>query len=304
MDKLPVGVPIGIGNSRDGYVETYWEGFFVRYDDQSFTAVVQHQISPRYWPEAIGARSWLDLLYRSVQSRLGTVPDLQIGEYDDSEEVEIRFEYSFSIGARDLKAAFDEGVRIQEDVEAPAESVLSDVTKTLAASANKVLRGQYAQVASLVAKVEAAESADEKGSSLESLMMTLFEQVPGFSVWQTNVHSRTEEMDLIVLNGSQDAVFSKDGPIILIECKNWTAKTGRPEFSILEGKIRNRHGRCTIAFLVSWAGFTETTWLETLRLSREQYAVICLDGTDIRSAALTGNFPEFLRQKTIAILTS
>ena len=100
VDKLPVGVPIGIGNSRDGYVETYWEGFFVRYDDQSFTAVVQHQISPRYWPEAIGARSWLDLLYRSVQSRLGTVPDLQIGEYDDSEEVEIRFEYSFSIGAK------------------------------------------------------------------------------------------------------------------------------------------------------------------------------------------------------------
>ena len=210
----------------------------------------------------------------------------------------------FQLVRRDLKTAFDEAVRIQEDVEAPAESVLSDVTKTLAASANKVLRGQYAQVASLVAKVEAAESADEKGSSLESLMMTLFEQVPGFSVWQTNVHSRTEEMDLIVLNGSQDAVFSKDGPIILIECKNWTAKTGRPEFSILEGKIRNRHGRCTIAFLVSWAGFTETTWLETLRLSREQYAVICLDGTDIRSAALTGNFPEFLRQKTIAMLTS
>jgi hypothetical protein len=39
-------------------------------------------------------------------------------------------------------------------------------------------------------------------------------------------------------------------------------------------------------------------------LSREQYAVICLDGTDIRSAALMGNFPEFLRQKTIAMLTS
>ena len=27
VDKLPVGVPIGIGNSRDGYVETYGKDF-------------------------------------------------------------------------------------------------------------------------------------------------------------------------------------------------------------------------------------------------------------------------------------
>jgi hypothetical protein len=106
----------------------------------------------------------------------------------------------------------------------------------------------------------------------------LYEQVPGFTVIGRDVRTDTEEIDLVVLNGSPDPLYSKDGALVLVECKNWTAKPGRPEFSSLENKILNRNTRCTVAFLVSWSGFAETVQRESLRLSRERYVIVCLTG--------------------------
>jgi hypothetical protein len=176
------------------------------------------------------------------------------------------------------------------------------MTRTLARSADRILSSHHAQVSQLVASVEAADSPSAKGSALESLMAALFEQVPGFVVYDRDVRTKTEELDLILLNDSRDPVYSRDGPLVLVECKNWTAKPGRPDFSLLESKIRNRHNRCTVAFFISWSGFAETTWRETLRTSRERYVIVCLTGSDVRRAALGGNFPEFLRQATLHTL--
>lgn len=122
-------------------------------------------------------------------------------------------------------------------------------------------------------------------------------------VYDRNTRTATEEIDLIVLNNSQDPLYSREGPLVLVECKNWTSKPGRPEFSLLESKMRNRYSRCTIAFLVSWSGFADTTWRETIRLSREKHIIVCLIGSDVRSAALTGNFPEYLRKATLQTLS-
>jgi hypothetical protein len=174
---------------------------------------------------------------------------------------------------------------------AAASGSVPDVTRTLA-------------ISELVDRVEAAETSADKGISLESLMSALFEQVPGFTVTWRNVRTETEEIDIVVLNDSQDPVYSRDGPLVLVECKNWATKPGRPEFSLLEGKMRNRHGRCTVGYLVSWCGFANTTSRESLRLSRENYVIVCLTGSDVRQAALEGNFPEFLRRVTLETLTS
>ena len=303
-EDLPVNVPVGVGIYRSNYLEVLWHGQLVRTSATGFSVTISYEIPPKYWLEAIGARFWLDLLHRCVQSRVDSIDGLRIEEYDDSGNNVILLDYSFPINGDDLKEAYDEAFRVQQEIEALAESVLTDVTKTLATSASKVLTGHYARPAEMVAMVDKAMSAQEKGDSLEKLMAALFAQFPGFNVHETKVHSETEEMDLVILNGSQDPIFSKDGPIIIVECKNWTAKTGRPEFSILESKIRNRHRRCTIAFLVSWSGFTDTTWREHLRSSRENYVIVCLEGRDIRRTALAGNFPDFLRQATLAALAS
>jgi hypothetical protein len=210
----------------------------------------------------------------------------------------------FRILTANLDEVSDKASRIQHDLELPADQVLDDVTKALARSADRILRGHYTQASELVARVNAAESSADKGASLELLMEALFAQVPGFVVYERNRRTATEELDLVVLNDSPDPVYSKDGPIILVECKNWTTRPGRPEFSQLENKIRNRYSRCTLAFLISWSGFTDTTWRETIRLSREGYVIVCLTGSDIRREALSGNFPDFLRQATLQTLTT
>lgn len=135
-------------------------------------------------------------------------------------------------------------------------------------------------------------------------MEALFGQVPGFVIYEKDRRTPTEELDLIVLNDSRDVAFSRDGPIIIVECKNWTRRVGRPEFSGLESKIRNRYSRCTVGFFVSWSGFTEPTWRETLRLSRENYVIVCLTGDEIKRAVLSGNFAEFLHGAMLKALTT
>ena len=213
-------------------------------------------------------------------------------------------EYSFPVDGTNLNDLFEKATQIQGDLELLVGQVLDDVTKALARSADRILRGHYAQTSELVAGVDAAETAADKGASLELLMEALFAQVPGFVVYERDRRTATEELDLVLLNDSPDPVYSRDGPIILVECKNWVTRPGRPDFSLLEAKMRNRYSRCTIAFFISWSGYAETTWRETIRLSREDYVIVCLTGSDVRRAALTGNFPEFLREATLKILTT
>jgi hypothetical protein len=302
---LPVGVIVGIGAHRNDAIEIFWEGRLVRNEDGSFTSFVSHEFSPEYWVGAVSARFYLDLVHKCVQSMVGTLQGLTVDEFDDSSERMVHLEYSFPVEAMDLNLSdiFDKAVRIQHDLELPADLVVDDVTKALARSADRILRGHYAKISELVARVDAAESPADKGSSLESLMEALFAQVPGFVVFDRDLRTATEEVDLVIVNDSPDPVFSRDGMIILVECKNWTARPGRPDFSNLEIKVQNRHNRCSLAFFVSWSGFAETVSLEALRLSRQDYVIVCLIGSDVRRAALAGEFPEFLRQATLQAVT-
>jgi hypothetical protein len=301
---LPVGVVVTVGIwIENRWFKRLWDGRLVRDADGSFWSIIRYDLYPGAWMEVVGANFYFDLLHKCILNRTNTMEDLIVDEFDSDElSVCLEYRFRFPVDGVNLKEAFEKARRIQRDLEAPAEQVLDDVWRTLARSANRALRGHYSQVSELIAHVEAAEYPSDKGAALESLMAALFEQVPGFAVWERDVRTETEEIDLILLNDSQDPVYSRDGPLVLVECKNWTTKPGRPDFSVLEGKIRNRHNRCTVAFFVSWSGFTETAWRETIRLSRENYVIVFLTGSDVRRAALAGNFPEFLRQATLHAL--
>jgi hypothetical protein len=295
---LPAEIPVGAVTHRDDRVEVTWDGHLIRAEDGTFRAVIRFQILPKYWLEAIGARFYLDLLHKSVLSAASGIEDLKVEDLDDSDDNVIELDYSFPVSGANLGELYTKARQVQHDLERPAETVLYDVTKAVAKSADRVLRGHYARASELVARVEAAESSADKGASLEILMAALFEQIPGFTVIRS-VRTETEQIDLEILNDSQDAVYSKDAPLVLVECKNWTDRPGRPEFSSLETKILNRGRRCTLGFFVSWSGFAGTVPLEQLRLSRGSYIIVCLTGADIGRAALAGNFPEFLRQATL-----
>jgi hypothetical protein len=302
VNEIPAGVEIGVGLQRGGTVEIYWGGRIVRGEDGSFRAYVEDEISPEYWLGAVNARVYLDLVHKSVQTNLGRVQDLTIDDFDNDDGVMVRLAYSFPVDGADLAELFDRAADIQHDLELPADLVVDDVTKALAASSERILHGHYAEPAELVARVDAAETSADKGASLELLMEVLFAQVPGFIVWKRDLRTETEELDLFILNGSLDALLSREGQVVIVECKNWSGKAGRPEFSTLVGKMHNRRTRCSLAFFISWAGFAQTVTTESVRFSHDREMIVCLSGVEIRRAALAGSFPELLSEAIMRTL--
>ena len=141
----------------------------------------------------------------------------------------------------------------------------------------------------LLAAVENATTAREKGESLEHLVAALFGSTPGFDVIE-RVRTESEEIDIWITNTSEVRPFRDESSVILAECKNWSGKCGKNEFVLLREKVINRSGRCEIAFLVSWNGFAETITTEMLRGSRERHLIVAIDGNLIRDAVESGDF--------------
>ena len=54
------------------------------------------------------------------------------------------------------------------------------------------------------------------------------------------------------------------GPLILVECKNWSKKTDRKEFDAFCRKLTGRRGECRYGFFVSLNGFTKDFSVERL----------------------------------------
>ncbi|MFL5348907.1 MAG: hypothetical protein ACJ8AT_29260 [Hyalangium sp.] len=79
-----------------------------------------------------------------------------------------------------------------------------------------------------------------------------------------------------------------------VECKNWSGKCGKDEFVIFRSKLSNRSERCSLGFLVSWNGFTETVTSEMLRGTRERLLIVPLEGKQIRSAVRSGEFAKLV----------
>ena len=145
----------------------------------------------------------------------------------------------------------------------------------------------------LVAEVSLQEDAKSKGEILEYLVSRLFSTVPGFEV-KTRLKTRTEEIDIFILNGSADAPWRDMGPAIIGECKNWSDKCAKPEYNDFESKLRDRHGQCKCGFFISWNGFTQKFVEQGLRASREDYLVITLDGSHLREAVTAGGFQKVI----------
>jgi hypothetical protein len=152
------------------------------------------------------------------------------------------------------------------------------------------LRMQKKRLEELTQAVDAGKTPDEKGRSLEELVAMLFGTIPGFVVNDRRVRTETEEIDIIVLNNSEDPRFKREQAVILIECKNWSSKCGKNEFADLSYKIRNRRGRCSLGFLISWNGFAGTITKEILRESHESTLIVPIDGMQIRDALRNGSF--------------
>lgn len=138
-------------------------------------------------------------------------------------------------------------------------------------------------------------SLDKKGAALEKLTIALFESIPGFHVKNNSV-TRTEEIDLVVINGHDDPRWKTGSPLILVECKNRSIACGKNDIVQFKAKLENRRSQCRLGFVVSMKGFSETFKNELLRNSTGDLVIAMIDGEMIREAVIKRNFLEILQR--------
>lgn len=97
------------------------------------------------------------------------------------------------------------------------------------------------------------------GLALEYAVKLLLESCPGFQTTWHRVRATAEEHDVVCLNAAEHPFWRRQGPIILVECKDGRKEPiGADARSRFEEKIRCRQGQSTVGIFVSCAGFTRT----------------------------------------------
>ena len=106
----------------------------------------------------------------------------------------------------------------------------------------------YQDYLALLAKVDAAVGADEKGKTFEDLASYLLRALQGIDITARDVVTGSEEIDLVLWNARVDEVLRSWSDIILVECKNWSAKVGAKDLNWFVTKIADRGLRTGILF--------------------------------------------------------
>lgn len=284
---VPDGCSFQIGTVDGNVHKLSWNGAIYR-RGRALVGESDHTWTRKYWYSPIGLEQYLDLVRRAVEARQKVCGDVEVTyQDDDGAYIVLRFEVSTS--ETNLGAAYAAVRKIADQVEEAAEDAANEVGKRLAEIAARLSGWGADSLDALVDAVENASSNQAKGRSLEELCSRLFETVPGMTVTQ-RILTETEEIDISVLNGSDDPRLRREGAIILAECKNWSGRCGKNEFVVFRAKLENRSQRTTLGFLISWNGFSETVTKEMLRGSREEILIVPLSGDDLRKAVREKSF--------------
>lgn len=289
---IPEGVAVGVGTMMDGVIHVHWDGTLFTVNDR-LMGRGEYTLTRKYWDAPLGLPFYLDLVRREIETRGANRGDVQLETFDDDGAF-VSLAYTFPINnPSSLDKAYDHAQRLQGQLEEAADGVTLEVGKLVSSVAQRLSGWGELPIEKLVEAVETAGTSDEKGRALEELTAKLFAQIDGFSV-TGRVRTDTEEIDISILNDSQDPRFRREEAELLVECKNWSKKCGKNEFVIFKEKVENRKQRCSLGFLVSWNGFADTVTREMLRGSRENTLIVPLDGAAIRSAVRSNSFPDVL----------
>jgi hypothetical protein len=295
-----------------GEVQESWG--FSRTTTNGICAVVTLSFNRGFWLKPMGPDHYIDLALSSIDRRTRTHADVRLDALnpdqinlfpqgsaaadDPINSIRLRIE----IPDKNLFAAAEKAHKVKVELTEAAErlsaSFASEVNKAKAR-----LSGWGDQpLDKLVSEIDQQKSADLKGRVLEELVTRLLHDVPGYTV-NGRTRTLTEEIDIVVVNNSGNPLWKRDGPLVICECKNWSAKCGKDEFVLFREKLKNRRSRCTLGMLVSWNGFAETVTKEELRGSREDLLILPITGQDLREAAFTGRFEPVMERVWQAVAT-
>lgn len=291
LDDIPDGCGFQIGTIKGQIHELAWNGTIYRRGGK-LVGEADHTWTRKYWYSPIGLEQYLDLVRRAVEARQRACGDVEV-TYQDDDGAYVALHFEISTSETNLGEAYAAVRKIADQVEEAAQGAADEVGQRIAEIAARLSGWGSESLDALVDAVESASTSQAKGRSLEELCSRLFETVPGMTVTQ-RILTETEEIDISIVNGSDEPRLRREGAVVLAECKNWSGKCGKNEFVIFRAKLENRSQRTTLGFLISWNGFAETVTKEMLRGSREELLIVPLAGNDLRAAVRSGDFAQVM----------
>jgi len=294
---LPIGVriqPVAKVDSQ-GVYHLAMNGTLVRIDEERLVALIEEHGWRKYWAGSLGVEDYHNLIRAAVEARARAQGDVELDETPD-EDVFYGVDFTISVPEGDLGTALDRALKVNAELHEAAEAVRVGVDDLVTTAAKRLDGWGSEPLDELIDRMREG-TAHEKGLRLEELASRLFNQVPGFAA-TGRVLTETEEIDIRIQNTSDDPFWIRESALLMAECKNWTTSCGHPEFTVFKDKLRNRVGRVSTGFLVSWNGFADTVTKDMLRGSEGSILIVPIEGSDLRGAVRDGDFADRLKALT------
>jgi ActR/RegA family two-component response regulator len=154
-----------------------------------------------------------------------------------------------------------------------------------------------AEIRQTWAAVQTEPDANRKGKLLEDLMVLILNTIHGFQQASPRRRNELEEIDILIRNESTDPLWTKEGPCLLVECKNWSKPVGVPELRDFFYKLEHRYGRCRLGLFVAPGGFAETFKTELLTRRSREHLVILLGPDELSELVESHDRNEFLKKR-------
>ena len=235
----------------------------------------------KYWDLPMGLRPHMDLMKRLVEFRAE--------EFKDIEQIELRDEgdwchLNFTIKLNSKTTLFDayeEAKIVMKWIDVHLEEAQANVGCLINKISEKYSKLKLVELPSLIEKLELLnkENGDvnEKGKILEELTVRFFASINGLQIIE-RIRTKTEEIDLVILNKSDESFWKSESNLVLVECKNWSKKkAGKNEYVSFREKLINRKGRAKLGFFISGMGFARTFCQEDLRNSKDDFLIVTIE---------------------------
>jgi hypothetical protein len=167
----------------------------------------------------------------------------------------------------------------------------------------------YQDIARRLTEGDAASVAEEKGAALEDVVVWSFCEVPGVSLMERDRTNRagSSEIDILLYNQGDRLGLPFLPPVLLFECKNWTARVDSSTVEAFLGKVRSC--RLELGVLVAANGVTGdrnhlTAANDIIRraFDRDNIKLLVVTRADLEAFRVVDDVVELMKKKFAALI--
>jgi Holliday junction resolvase-like predicted endonuclease len=153
----------------------------------------------------------------------------------------------------------------------------------------------------LARALESSATNHEKGQRFEAVVAFLFSQADGFRVSATNYRTATEEIDIVLRQlSAQGRIWSREGPLVLVEARNRAEGISQEMFSAFRTKIQVKRGRAKLGFMVSSTSVSGEAERQEEKTALGDIAVVFLNGDELAKWIATEDHNAWLERQVEA----